>query len=180
MQPVLINPDLTLLNRQYQVLIRREFYVRFNWVIKATYLFLGWTAALTCFAVFAGQGFLTLKIVLFFLTALFAIVAIIFYFSILVIWVKRLNWKKSAIKKVAESKSNYWLKFDDSQISFEADTFSSNIKWEYYKYYQEYKDSIFIFPDSIYDAVFWSRSEIGQENYCRLKEIAEAKLTMLH
>lgn len=162
-------------------MIQTEFYTRFKWVIKATYIFLGWVVLLTCFAIFTSlETFFTLKVILFVLTALFAAIAIIFFLFLVGIWLRRLSWKRAAVKDMAENQLNYWLTFDDTHISFGADTYNSNVKWEYYKYYKEHGDSIYIFPDSIYHAIFWSKSEIGQENYDRLKQIAEIKLTALN
>ena len=78
-----------------------------------------------------------------------------------------------------EHQRSYWLSFDESKITFITDNYSSDIKWEYYKYYKENRNSIFLFTESIYDAVACARSEIGDENYESLKAIVTKKITEL-
>lgn len=180
MNPILIEPVQSVLNEQYQFLIKREFYVKYGWAKKPGVYFLVWLAILTVLNFLTDSNtFITLKVVLLVLTAIACLVVMIFLAVIAFNWFKRQRWKQKTIKDIIENKRTYWLMFDDSQISFSTDMHNSNIKWAHYKYYKEYGNSIYIFPQKIYEAVACSRSELGSENYDQLKEIVQRKLEIL-
>jgi hypothetical protein len=181
MEPILIKPDSSLLNEQYGFLIRREFFVRYNWFKKAGYYFLAWIILLIMFSFLTNsEALVVLKGVLLFTSALAVLASFIFSATILTRWIKRQNWKKARVKHIVESKLTYWLMFDENQISFSTEIHNSNIKWEYYKYYLVHKDSIYIFPESIYEAIVCSKIEIGEISFNRLKEIVAQKLKALN
>lgn len=180
MDPILIKPNSSLLNLQYQFIIRREFYTRYSWIIRIGYYFLVWIIFLMSFTLFTNPDtFIALKILLLVLSVLAVVIIAIFSLIMLIRWIKRQYWKKKKIKYIVDNNLNYWLTFDDAQISFSTDIHSSNIKWEYYKYYKEYKDSIYISPHNIYETVAFCRSEIGQTHYDLLKKIVMKRLTAL-
>ena len=177
MEPILIKPDSSLLNEQYRFLIHREFYIRYNWYKKAVFYLLAWIVLLIGFSFLIDpETLVTFKVVLLFTTALAFVIAVIFSLTIIAKWLKRQSLNKARIKDIVENKLNYWLAFDETQISFSTETYSSNIKWEYYKYYKENKDSLYIFQTSSYDAIACSKTEIGERNYDLLKEIVIRKL----
>jgi hypothetical protein len=177
MEPILIKPDSSLLNEQYRFLIHREFYIRYNWYKKAVFYLLAWIVLLIGFSFLTDpETLVTFKVVLLFTTALAFVIAVIFALTIIAKWLKRQSLNKARIKDIVENKLNYWLAFDETQISFSTETYGSNIKWEYYKYYKENKDSLYIFPASSYDAIACSKTEIGERNYDLLKDIVIRKL----
>jgi hypothetical protein len=180
MNPILIEPNQSILDEQYQFLIKREFYVRYSWAKKPGYYFLGWLVALAVFNFITGSNrFVTLKVVLLTVTSLAFLVVLAFATVVVVNWRNRHSWKRKIIRHAIQNKTKYWLTFNESDISFSTDIKNSSIKWEHFKYYKEVGDSIYIFPDKIYESIACSKSEIGIPNYDQLKGIVQEKLEVL-
>lgn len=181
MEPIFIEANQLILNMQHQFLIRREFYVRYSWAKKYGYYFLGWLAAFAILNILTESNiFVTFKVVLLGLTAIAFFVVLIFLVVVTFNWFKRQAWKRQMIRRASQGKMKYWLTFDETYISFSTDVQQTNLKWEYFKYFKEYGDSIYIFPDRIYESIACSKSEIGISIYGRLKGIVEKKLKPLN
>lgn len=74
----------------------------------------------------------------------------------------------------------YKIWFDSEKIVFESNTYRSELAWDHYKFWMENRNSIFIFPkDSIFEAIYYSKADLGEENYQTLKAIVTEKLTKL-
>jgi hypothetical protein len=113
------------------------------------------------------------------LSMLFLFLALMF-FSFLVTKQKRKHWKLRTIRKLSQVNNAIKFYFDDKRLLFKTESHTSEIKWEYYKYWVENKDSLFIFPEkNLYEAIYYSKSELGIDNYDNLKRIAGNKLEVL-
>lgn len=179
MQPIKIEHNSADLERQLDFLIKREFITSYGKFRKPVYYFLGWIILLTLFSFLTGDNFVVLKGILLIVTGLAILAALIFLVSILIKFLNRKAWKRTALEDAAKSNKHYFLSFDEEGIGFSTDTYTSTMKWDYYKYYIEHRDSLFIFPDSIYHAMTCSISDLGTEEYQRLKVIISTKLEVL-
>ena len=72
------------------------------------------------------------------------------------------------------------MTFDKEKLSFVTDSYKTEIKWDYYKFYSEHKKSIFFIPeDNLYEALYFSPADIGQDNFDQLRNIAKSRLRLL-
>ena len=172
------NPDY---KTQLSFLIKKEFYVTYYKFRKYPYFLIGATIILLGLLQFTGvNNFITLKSVSIFVLIISWIFAIIYITTILIKWFKRQLWKQKSIAFSLKPNLGYIFYFDEEKIAFTTPTYKTEFVWEYYKYWVENNNSIFIFPpNSIYDAVYFSTADLGNENYKQLKEIASSKLINL-
>jgi len=69
------------------------------------------------------------------------------------------------------------MSFDNEKISFETNSYKTELKWDYYDNYALDKNSIFIFTHrNIYEALYYSQNEIGIDNFLMLKTVVTEKL----
>jgi hypothetical protein len=94
-------------------------------------------------------------------------------------YLSRKKWKRSTISAYQAEKSTE-LRFDNDSISYRTNKYNTELKWEYFNFFKEHKNSIFIFDNvSIYNALYFSENELGIDNYAKLKTIVIGKLTPL-
>jgi len=123
---------------------------------------------------------MTLKVVLIYLTAIAWLVALAVIVAIIIKRQKRIRWRDTTIKSVLGKDEKIHMTFDNEKLTFITDTYKTEIKWDYYKFYTEYKDSIFFIPkDNLYQSISFSFSEIGQNYFNDLIDIAKSKLKPL-
>jgi hypothetical protein len=172
------NPDY---EAQLNYLIQREFFVEYYGYRKFLYYLIGITLIIIGIFQFTSPDiFLTIKAIFFVMISLSWLITILFALSILFKWLKRRKWKLSSIEFSKNNDLNYKLSFDQEKILIEAPTYKMEFSWEYYSYWAENKNSIFIFPCSnLYDALYYSKSDLGEENYLEFKNIATTKLIRL-
>lgn len=178
MEFIEINTATPELKDQLSFLIKREFYVTYYKYKKLPYYLLGFTVLLVGLLLFTNQDdFIVPKVMLLIFIAIGWVVSMIFLFTILIKLYNRNIWMKKAIKEIFKNNTKFQLAFNDEGISFITDTWNSNTKWETYKYYAEYKNSIFIIPaNDLYASSFHSKNDLGIDNYERLKAIVSSKL----
>jgi hypothetical protein len=127
-----------------------------------------------------SNNLVTLKVVLIFLTALAWLGALIMIVIIIIKRQKRIHWRDTTIKTFLDKDIKGHMTFDNEQITFITDTYKTELKWGYFKYYAEDKNSVFFLPEeNLYGAIYFSTSEIGQDNLNDLKTIAKSKLILL-
>jgi hypothetical protein len=92
---------------------------------------------------------------------------------------KRSDWKNKTIQAYSVNDVPYQFSFDTNQLYFSTETYKTELNWDYYKYYSFYKNSIFLFPENnIYEAIYYSKRELGDTEFDRLVSIASAKLSL--
>jgi len=181
MEPILINRTATDLKQQIDFLIKREVFVTYYGYRKVLIYFFGWTLAVFGLSTLTNTDVLiTLKVVLIFLTAIAWLIALVVIVAIIIKRQKRIRWRDTTVKSVLSKDIKIQMAFDTEKITFITDTYRTEIKWDYYKFYTEYKDSMFFIPkDSLYEAICFSPSEIGQINFNELRDIGKSKLKPL-
>ncbi|MDH7460741.1 hypothetical protein QEG73_05605 [Chitinophagaceae bacterium 26-R-25] len=171
-------PDL---NDQLSFLIDREMYVRYSRYRRLIYM-----VAAFLF-LFIESQFLTdtqtvvqAKVATTAILSMLVVFLVLMFFSFLVTKQKRKLWKIRTIRKLSQVNNAIKFYFDDKRLLFKTESHTSEIKWEYYKYWVENKDSLFIFPEkNLYEAIYYSKAELGMDNYDNLKRIAGSKLEVL-
>lgn len=143
---------------------------------------------LLCGMTIAVLGLLTLtendrlisyKAVFSVLTSLLWAVALLYFLTIFIRRFKRQRWRNKAVAATFCNDFSYYLFFDAEKISYSTSTYKTDLSWEYYKYWSEDKNSIYIFSESTYEGLYYSHRELGIENYERLKDIVALKLISL-
>ena len=169
------SPDL---EGQLHFLVKQEFHVTYYQYRAVPYFLIGWTALVVALWTLTNtDSFITLKAIFFVLTLLLWVAALIFYGTVFIKWLKRKAWIKSTLKERNEKTIEFTFAFDEKSLHFTTNTYKTELHWEHYKYWCENNSSVFLFPEnSLYDAIYYSRSELGEENYDRLKQIAKEKL----
>ena len=172
------NPDY---EAQLSYLIKREFHVTYYRIRRYPYFLLGATVILLGLLQFTEpDNFIVLKSVSIALLTIVWLCSLIYLTAILIKWVKRNLWKKKSIAFAQKNESTYTLYFDEEKISFSGPNYKTELAWEYYQYWTEKNNSIFIFPPgSLYNAIYYSIVDLGVDNYKLLKDIASSKLTEL-
>ncbi len=171
------NPDF---EDQLAYLIKREFYVSYHKYRKLPYYLIGATLVSLGIILEPSNNLLTLKAMLTIFLALVWMCAILFAIPVIIKWVNRYTWKRDAVLESKNSFADYRFSFDQEKIYFDSPTFKSETSWDHYCYWIENKNSIFIIPkSSLYDALYYSVSDLGVENYSAFKSIASAKLIKL-
>jgi hypothetical protein len=181
MKPLEIPRATPELNDQLSFLIRREMYVKYYHYRKLIYMI---AALLLLFIeslfLTETQTVVTLKAATTVMLSMLVVFLVVMFVVFLVNRRKRIHWKARAIRKLSQVNSAIKFYFDDKRLLFKTESHTSEIKWEYYKYWTENKDSLFIFPEkNIYEAIYYSKSELGVDNYDDLKRIAGSKLEVL-
>lgn len=181
MEPILINRTSTELKQQLDFLIKREFFVTYYGYKKVLIYFLGWTLAVFGLSTLTDTNILiTLKVVLITLTAITWFAAFAVIIAIIIKRQKRIHWRDKTIKSVLLTEEKIHMTFDNEKLTFITDTYKTEIKWDYYKFYTEHKDFMFFIPkDNLYNTTSFSPSEIGQNNFNDLRDIAKSKLKPL-
>lgn len=172
------NPDH---KAQLSFLIRREFYLKYYIYRKIPLYLLAITLAAFAFLSFTNSNsFIALKAIVITLISLMWVIAVLLVIPIVYKWINRQAWKQNVLKNGKNNPGVYKISFDYEKIVFESETSRTELNWEYYKYWLENGNSLFIFPkDSLYDAICYSKSDLGEENYNSLKAIVTEKLTKL-
>ncbi len=96
----------------------------------------------------------------------------------------KISKRNSLLEKLinANFKTNvqYFLEFDDENITYITQDSKTSHKWTYYKGYLEDTSAVFLFNSRwIYSCVFFTSIEIGTDNLERLKEIVKMKIPKL-
>jgi hypothetical protein len=180
-EPILINRTATVLKHQLDFLIKREFFVTYYGYKKVLIYFGSWTLAVFgLFTLTDSDILIKLKVVLIALTAISWLVALGVIVTIFIKRQKRIRWRDTTIKSVLSKDEKIHMTFDNEKLTFLTDTHKTEIKWDYYKFYTEYKDSMFFIPkDNLYETISFATSEIGQINFNELIDIAKLKLKLL-
>lgn len=181
MKPLELPRATADLNDQLSFLINREMYVRYYgyrrlMYMVAAFLFLFIESQFLTDTETVVTAKVATKAILSMLVAFLAVMFLVF----LITKRKRQLWKIRTIRKLAQVNNAIKFYFDDKRLLFKTESHTSEIKWEYYKYWVENKDSLFIFPEkNIYEAIYYSKAELGIDNYDNLKRIAGNKLEVL-
>ncbi|MDI3320596.1 hypothetical protein [Pinibacter soli] len=173
-----VTPEL---NDQLSFLIRREMYVKYFRYRNLIYMI---AALLLIFVELLflreTQTVVNARVVTIGMLSMLLLFLVIMFFVFLVKKQKRDHWKTRTIRKLSQVNSAIKFYFDEKRLLFKTESHTSEIKWEYYKYWAENKDSLFIIPEKdIYEAIYYSKSELGIDNYDDLKRIAGNKLEVL-
>ena len=180
MNQVNITISIPDLKNQLSFLIRKEFELSYSKYLKVLYCFLGITIGILALMFLTNpDSLVTLKVMSIVVLVPIWTLGFTLLLIILIELYERFSWRRSVIK-TKESSTPFLFSFDNEALSFVTEDFRSDIKWGYYKYYAENKNSIFMFPEkSLYEAIFYSKTELGQENYEALCSIAASKLIAL-
>jgi len=145
------------------------------------YYILGWTVFIALLWLLADSNdFLSIKAVLTVLTAIIWSAVVFFVITLLVRYYKRISWRNNAVKEAVNKRIIFTFSFDAERIYYSAGEQRWDLSWSYYKYWCEDKDSIYIFKESnIYEALYYSKNELGLDIYNHLKEIANDRLIKL-
>jgi hypothetical protein len=181
MEPILINRTATDIKQQFDFLIKRELFVTYYGYKEILVYFIGWTVAVFGLSTLTNTNVLiTLKAILISLTAVVWMIALVIIVAISIKRQKRIRWRDRTIKSFLSKDIKIQMAFDNEKLTFITDTYKTEIKWDYYKFYTEYRNSMFFIPkDNLYEAIGISPSEIGQINFNELREIAKLKLELL-
>ena len=172
------NPDH---EAQLTYLIKREFYVTYYRLRKYPYYLIAITIIILALLQFTpSDNLIILKSVSIVMLILVWFFTLIFLTTVLIKWYRRNQWKKECLKLTTQKDAIYSFYFDEEKLQFHHATYKTELNWDYYKYWSENKESIFIFPaTNIYEAIYYSVSDLGIENYSLLKGIVSSKLTKL-
>jgi uncharacterized membrane protein len=178
MQPILINRNKADLEQQFNFLIRQEFIITYGRYKRFPLYLIGATFVILAVAFFTSTDkFIMLKGVSLVSIAIAWLIVVIFSVAILIKWIRRTKWRNNSINSFLIADTKAYMSFDNDKISFITDTYQSDINWEFYKYFGEDKTSIYIFPErNLYEALYFSAGDIGEENFKLLKSMAKLKL----
>ena len=170
-----LKDQLKFLAKQEFKIVYQKYRILLNYLLFVTLSVIG----LIMFS--NADSFVSLKAGAIVLVAIFWLVSFLLLIPVLIKGLKRTNWIKKRLKKASQDNLEYQFAFDHQEIQFIADSFNTKLKWDYFKYYAINKDSIFLFPEhNIYEAIFYSKEELGSENYQRLNQIASTNLLPLN
>ncbi|GAO45355.1 hypothetical protein [Flavihumibacter petaseus] len=102
-----------------------------------------------------------------------------------VIWLfykysQRRSWRKKSIETAFSKKETFRFSFDEDRLHYSTEKYDTSLKWEVFKYYTEHKNSLFLCDEANpYQTLYYSKTELGHENYDRLREFAAKKLIPL-
>jgi hypothetical protein len=178
MEPILINRNKADLKQQFNYLIRQEFIITYGSHKRLPLCLIGATLAILAVAVFTNNdSLIVFKGVSLLLIAIAWVIAAIFFVTLLIKWIKRTNWRDQSINFFLLAASKAYIVFDNDKLTFITDTYKSEINWEFYKYFGEDDSSVYLFPErNLYEALYFSANDIGEENLEKLKAIAKSKL----
>lgn len=180
-EPILINRTAEDLKQQIDFLIKREFFVTYYGYKRVFIYFIGWTLAVLAFSTLSdSNNLVTFKVVLICLTSIAWLVGLVILVKIIIKRQKRVKWRDTTIKSFLAKEIKGHLTFDEEKLTFITDTYKTEIKWDYYKFYAEHRSSIFLIPEaSLYEALYFSPTDIGQHNFEQLRNIAKTRLKLL-
>jgi hypothetical protein len=180
-EPIQLTKATPEFSDQLSFLISLEFKAVYKKHIKTVYYFLSWTVFFVLlWTLTDGNDFVTLKAVLTVLTILIWSAAIIFILTVLFRYYKRISWRNNAVKDAFNNKIQFKFSFDGERIYYASNDQRWDLSWSYYKYWCEKEDSVYIFKESnIYEALYYSKFELGLDIYNQLKEIASDRLISL-
>ena len=169
------------LDTQLSFLIKREMYVTYFNVRKYPYFLVGFTAILMLsLYLINSKDYFSFKSFFIVLVALGWLFFIVLFLSFLIKYLKRLLWKKKTLKYKLASNQVINFYFDESKIIFEEESYKTELDWNYYTYWIENKNSIFLFTESsIFESICFSKLELGEKNYLKFKSIALERLELL-
>ncbi len=181
MQPIRINKNRPELKEQLDFLIKQEFRLVYRNYRNFPYYLIGWTFLTILLTLLPDTKFLiTLKAVMIFLTGLLWICSLLFLLTIIFRKYKRIAWRDTMIQYCSQNDTEAFMSFDNEKISFVTNTYKTELNWDYYANYAFDKDSIFIIPSrNIYEALYYSQTEIGVDNFEALKTLATEKLNQM-
>ncbi len=91
----------------------------------------------------------------------------------------RIKWKQGQIQAYSTQATTEFY-FNDEVISYKSDKYDTALKWDYFTYFKEHKNSIFIFDNqNTYQALYFSDRELGIDNFQTFKNIISQKLKPL-
>ena len=181
MQPAPVNFSRDSLKHQLNFLIKQEFIIIYSKYRNVPFYLMGVTITVLALIVFTdSDSLIPLKEFLTFILGLAWVLSLLFLTSIVVRLYKRIKWRNKSVGRIKDLAPKLFISFDEEKLSFTTDTYTWEVKWAYYKYYGEDKNSVFLFPEkNIYEATYFSNNEIGVENYHLLRELAKSKLSPL-
>jgi hypothetical protein len=140
-----------------------------------------WTILFISLLLFTNvNNFITLKVITIIFTAIFWFISLIIFTIIAIQFFKRKIWKRKSINAELLNKSTYEMGFDDERLYYLIDNISSEILWEHFKFYAVKKTHLFLIPaHNLYESACVSQSEIGADNFDKLKSLVVIKLTLL-
>ena len=181
MQPIQINRNKGELKQQLNYLIRQEFIITYGRYKKVPLYLTGVSLVILAISVLTSSEWLIVfKGVSLVVIALAWVITVLSLVMLLIKWIKRITWRDKSITSFLIEDIKAYLTFDNDKLTFITGTYKSDINWEYYKYYGEDNVSIYIFPErNVYEALYFSAGNIGEENFEKLKVTAKSKLTAI-
>jgi hypothetical protein len=181
MTPIELNKATPELNRQLDFLIKQEFRISYFKYRHISLYLLVITILLVALLIFTDfTTLITLKAVSTVIISMLWTIAFIIGLTILFKKYKRNIWKRKTLKATFSNDIKFKFSFDDKELHFVTDSYKTDIKWNYYKYYAVDKDSIFIFNKAnIYDAIYYSKNELGNKHFDDLKQICATNLILI-
>ena len=180
MKYITLNKSVPELNEQLGFLIKCEFYISYFKYRKRIIYLIGITLLIACFVKLTeDDSFVALKAVSFAIAAIMWLITFIIFCLILIKLYRRSSWKKKVIQYMHKSNPAFQFAFDENNLYFVTDTYKTELSWNYYRYYSIHKNSIFIFPENnIYDALYYSKTELGDTEFSHLETIVSSKLSL--
>lgn len=162
-------------------LIKREFFVKyFGYKKIGIYFICGTLAVLALLILTDSNDLVTLKVLSICFATIAWLVGLVILLMIIIRRQKRLVWRNAAVKSILVKEFIAQMAFDEDKLIFITETYKTEVKWDYYKFYTEYKNSIFFIPEkNLYEALYFSPGDIGQSNFDQLKNIAKMRLKLL-
>ncbi|MGN6163535.1 MAG: hypothetical protein ACTHOF_03260 [Flavisolibacter sp.] len=181
MEPILVNRTAADLKQQIDFLIKREFFVTYYGYKRVLIYFIGWTLAVLALSTLTdSNNLVTFKVVAICLTSIAWLFGFVILVTIIIKRQRRIKWRDTTIKSFLAKEIKGHLTFDEEKLTFITDTYKTEIKWDYYKFYAEHRSSIFLFSEeNLYEALYFSSTDIGQHNFEQLKNIAKKRLKLL-
>ncbi len=181
MEPILINKDISSVKTEIDYLITRELKSSSKGLRKwMLYLSICSIIIVGLLLIINSEKIAVPIAISMYIVGFFWIITLPFGIKYLLLKSKRKRWRNRIIKHSQDNQSNHYLKFDEEQISVSNELSESIVKWDYFKYYSEYNQVLFILKEkSLYDTLSFSPLNIGTENLEKLKLIVHTKLIPL-
>lgn len=178
MEPILIKRNTKDFKHQLDFLIKQELILSYSPYKKTAYYLAGFSIiTFILFLLPETKFFVILKGMLVFFTSLFWAFVFIFIATILIKKYKRIKWRNQSIEYFKKNEGTALMSFDNEKIYFTTTVHKTEINWSYYSTYSFDKDSVFIFPNhNIYEALYFSKTELGEENFQNLTTIIKENL----
>jgi hypothetical protein len=179
LEPIQVTSRKSDVKRHFNYFIKKEFLITYCRYSRLPFYLIGVTIiTLIIFAVSKTTDLTKSEFLFLIVTLVFWAFTLLFLFFVLVKLIKRILLRNRTFKKFGETDVNYFIAFDNDKFITIADTFKIETNWEFYRYYSEDKEDVYIYPigRSLYDALCVSKSEIGDVNYSELITIVRSKL----